>query len=105
MRIADLNARNGYILYAFENTGQNDISQVFNKMRLKCGLAILVVAEIKEKLVDRLGELPVLRVGIELLTDEFELISNAISVATVAVAQKVMSLVVDLVPLLGRTIL
>lgn len=74
-------------------------------MGLEGGLAVLIVAKIKEELVDRLSELPVLLVGIELLADELELVRNAVGVAAVTTAQELVTLVVDLVPLLGGTIL
>jgi hypothetical protein len=70
-------------------------------VRLEGRLAVLVVSEVKEELVDRLSKGLVLGVGIELLSDELELVRNAISVATVAATEQAVTLVVDAVPLLS----
>jgi hypothetical protein len=74
-------------------------------MRLECRLAVFVMAQIREELVDGLGKLSVLLVGVELLTDELELIGNAVSVTTVTTAKELVALVVDLVPFFSRAIL
>lgn len=93
------------VAHVLKDGREDDIAQVLHEVRLEDGLAVLVVTEVVEKLVDGLGELLVLWVGIKLLADELELISNAVSVATVAAAQEVVAVVVELVPLVVAAVL
>jgi hypothetical protein len=69
-------------------------------VRLEDSLTVLIVTEVVEELIDGLGELLVLWVSVELLADELEFVSDTVSVATVAAAEEVVAVIVDLVPLL-----
>jgi hypothetical protein len=103
--VAVLNAWNGDVANILKDGRKDDFGHVLDKVRLEDSLAILVLTEITEQLVDRLGELLVLRVSIKLLADELEFISNAVSMASVTAAEEVVAIVVELVPLSVEAVL
>lgn len=74
-------------------------------MWLKRGLALLVLTKIKEQFAHGLAKLLVLSILVELVANELELIGDAVGVATVLLAQKVIALVVKLVPFLVGSVL
>lgn len=74
-------------------------------MRLELSLSVLVLTEVEEELLDSIAEGNVLLVLVELINVEFELVGNSVGVVAVAVAEKELALVVELVPLLGGLVL
>lgn len=74
-------------------------------MGLEGRCASLILAKIQEKLVQGVGESLVLRVSIELLAQELELVDDAISVRPVTLTEEEVALVVNLVPLICGSIL
>lgn len=74
-------------------------------MGLEDRLAILIVAEILEKLCESLSKGVVLRILIELISKELDLVNNTVGVAAVLVAEEVATLVVELIPLASGLVL
>lgn len=74
-------------------------------MWLEGGLAIIISAQVLEQLVHGGSESLVLRVSVELLAQELELVNDAVGVVLVAVAEEEVAVVVQAVPLLGRLVL
>lgn len=74
-------------------------------MRLELRLAVLVVSEILEQLIDGFRERLVLWILIELLSDEFELLYNPVGVILVALAEEESALVVEPVAFFGGGVL
>jgi hypothetical protein len=68
-------------------------------VRLERSLAILVSAEVVEQLVHGIGEGLVLRIRVELLANELELVGDTVSVSTVTTSEEIVALVVNTVPL------
>ncbi|KNB10096.1 hypothetical protein FOXG_20303 [Fusarium oxysporum f. sp. lycopersici 4287] len=100
-----LNSRNWDVGNVLKGGRDNDIPQVLKQMRLEDRLAILVVAKVLEQLLERLGKSMVLRVLVELVGKELDLIDNTVGVTAVFVAEEVSSLVVELIPLTSGLIL
>lgn len=95
-----LNARNGHVADVLEDTGEDDLAKILEQVRLEGWLALLVVSEIGEQLLDRSRERRVVRIGVELFADELELIQNTVGVVAVAIAKQEVALVVQTVGLL-----
>ena len=74
-------------------------------MLLESWLALFILAEMLEELLQRLGERFVLGILIKLLSDEFDLVDNAVGMGAVAFTQQVAALVVELLPLLIGSVL
>lgn len=100
-----LDTRNRNVTNGLEDTGENDISQVLDKMRLELSLSVLVLTKVEEELLNSIAEGNVLLVLVELVNVEFELIGNSVGVVAVAVAEEELALVVELVPLLSGLVL
>jgi hypothetical protein len=92
-------------LHALEEARKDDVSKILDEMWLERSLAVLVSTEIVEQPVHGIGKGLVLRVSVELLANEFELVGDAVSVSAVAASQEIVTLIVDTVPLFGRGIL
>jgi hypothetical protein len=63
-------------------------------MRLESWLSVLVVAEISEQLLQSKAETLVLRILVELVGKELDLINNAVGVVAATVAEKEVSTIV-----------
>lgn len=100
-RVRNLDARNGDVADILEESRQDDVGQVLDKMFLELGLAILVVAELLEQALGGETELLVLRILIKLLAEELDLVKNAVGVIAIAVTEQEAALVIELIPLLG----
>lgn len=101
----ELNVRNWDVADGIDDVGNDDVSKILEKMGLEFWLAVTVVAEIVEEPVHGLGKRLVVRVLVELLTEELELLNDTIGVIPVALAQEEVALVVKLVVLLGGLVL
>jgi len=102
--VAVFDTRDGDVTDVLEDGREDDVAQVLEKVGLEHSLAVLILTKVKEELVDRLSELLVLRVSVELLANEFELVGDAVSVSTVAATKEAVTIIVDLVPLLVATV-
>ncbi len=74
-------------------------------MRLERRLAVFVVAEIHEQALHGITKSPVLRVLLEVVGIRLQLVDDAVGVAAIALAEELMALVVDVVPLVGGRVL
>ena len=74
-------------------------------MRLEGGLAILVIAKVVEQFLHGLSEAVVLCVGIKLLAKKLEFVKNAVGVIAVALLEKKIAFVGQLVPFFSGTVL
>jgi hypothetical protein len=74
-------------------------------MRLKGRIAGLVIAKVREQLLQAFGESLILRVGIKLVTNKSELVNNAVGMASVTLTKENVSMIVELIPLLGSSVL
>ena len=100
-----LNSWDRHVLNISEETWKDDIAQVLEQMWLEGRLAVLIVSKILEELVEGLGEALVLWVLIELISQELDLIHNAISVVAVTITEKEVATIVQIIPLVRGTIL
>src|SRR4051812_46529197 len=73
-------------------------------MWLKGRLSILVVTEVIEQLLHRLCKSFVLRIFVELVAQEFELVKNTVSMVTVTITKKEVATVIELVPFISSLI-
>lgn len=103
--IAVFDARNRHIANILKDGRDDDLAQVLDEVWLKGWLAILVIAQVIEELLQRQGKLLVLRVLVELLAQEAKLIHDAVRVIAVTVAQQKVATLVELVPLVHGTVL
>jgi len=100
-----LDARNRDVADGLEETGEDNLGQILDEMRLELSLAVLILTEVEEELLDSITEGDVLSVLVELIDVELELIGNSVGVVAVAVTEEELALVVELVPLLGGRVL
>jgi hypothetical protein len=98
-RVRNLNARNGDVARVFEDGGHDHIADILQKMLLEHRLTILIGAEVVEQLLQGRGEGLVLWVVVELISKEFSLVHDAVGMFSIAFPKKILSLVVQLVPL------
>lgn len=73
-------------------------------MRLEFGLAILVGAKVDEESLDSLAECFVLCILIKLICKEFDLVKNTVGVVSIPVTEKILSFVVQRIPLVSRLV-
>jgi hypothetical protein len=104
-RVRHFNARDGYIAGVGEDGRDDDLGEILDQMRLEGRLAILIVAKIQEEFLDSITESLVLGITLELLGEELDLIEDAIGVTSITFSEKMMTLIVDLVPFIGGLIL
>jgi hypothetical protein len=97
--VGELDTGDGNVADVLKEGREDDISQVLDQVRLEGRLAVLIVAKVVEELVHRLGEGFVLRVLVELLANELELVDDSVGVIPVAVTEQELAVVVKLVPL------
>lgn len=103
--VSVLDARYGNIADVLEDGRKDDVSQVLDEVRLEGRLPILVITEVIEQPLAGIGKAPVVGVLVELVGEELDLISDAIGVVAVTVAKEEVAAVVELVPLIGSTVL
>lgn len=103
--IGVLDTRDRDVGNVLKDSGKDDISQIADQMRLEDRLAILIVAEISEQLLERVGKGLVLSVLVELIDQELDLVDNTVGVAAVLVTEEESTLIVELVPLTGGSII
>lgn len=101
LRIGVLNARDGNVGRVLHDGWDDNLSQILDQVGLEDGLAVLVVAEIIEQLLAGLGKGVVLRVLVELVDEELDLVKNSVGVASVLVAEQVPAMVIEVIPLSG----
>lgn len=97
IRVLDAGHRD--VANALEDVGKHDLGDVLDEMLLEGWLAVLIVAKIVEQLLERLSEPVVVGIDSELITHEPELVHDAVGVVAVAVAEQIVSLLVELVVL------
>lgn len=103
--IRDLDTGDGNVADILENAGDDDIAKIPKEIRFEGGLATGILAEILEQLLERLSKGLVLRVLLELVGQELDLVDNTVRVTAVTLAQEVAALIVNLVPLTGAFVL
>ena len=103
--VRSLNARDGDVAGILEDVGDNDLSQILDKMGLECRRAVLILAQVEEQLLGSTSESLVLRVLVELVGEELGLVEDAIGMISVPLAEEESTLVVDLVPFVVGLIL
>jgi hypothetical protein len=99
--VRELNARDRNVSSILEDGGNDDLGKILHKVRLEGRLAVVVMAKVVEQLGERVGEGRVLVVLVELVAEELDLIDDAIGVTPILVAQEVVAVVVETVPLVG----
>ena len=97
--VRHLNTRDRDVADVLEDTGDDDVAEILEQVLLEDNLAVSVAAEILEQLLDRVGKSLVLRVLVELVGQELDLVKDLVGVGAVALADEVTALVVELVPL------
>lgn len=105
LRVGVLNSGNGDVGNVLQGSRDNDIPQVLEQMGLEDRLAVLVVTKVLEQLCQRLSKGVVLRILVELVGEELDLVNNTVGVAAVLVAEEVSTLIVELIPLTGGLVL
>jgi len=101
-RIRILNSRERNVANALKQLGNDDLSDVLDKVFLECRPAVFVVSKVIEQLLHGPTEALIVRVCCELITQESEFIGNTIGVITVAVAKQEVTVIVQAVVLLSR---
>ena len=104
-RIRHLNTWNWDITSILENCRNDNFCKILDQMRLERSIAVLIIAEIQEKLLNSITKSLVLRVLVELVGKEFKLIKDTVGMVPVALSEEEMTLIIQLVPLVGGTIL
>jgi len=103
--IAVFNPRNWDVVNIDQESRDDDLSKILDEMRFECWLAILIVAEIEEEPLHGLTKGLVLWISIELVTQKLELVKDAVSVAAIFLTKEIVAMVVERIPLFGRSIL
>lgn len=101
-RIRILNSRERNVANALKQFGNDDLSDVLDKVFLECRLAVFVVSKVIEQLLNGLAEALIVLVCRKLFAQELEFISNTIGVITVAVAKQEIAVIVQAIVLLSR---
>jgi len=101
-RIRILNSRERNVANALKQFGNDDLSDVLDKVFLECRPAVFVVSKVIEQLLNGLTEALIVLVCCKLFTQELEFIGNTIGVITVAVAKQEISVIVQAIVLLSR---
>jgi hypothetical protein len=90
---------------ALKDGRKNNFSHILPQMRLEGRVALLVVAQLLEELLDRLSESLVLRIFIELLSEKLDLVQDTIGMGSVFISKQIVALIVESIPLIGCSIL
>lgn len=104
-RIGDFNARNGNVTGVLKDARNDDICEILDEMGLESCLAVLIVSQVEEQLLDSLAERFVLWVSIELIAKEFEFVQDAIGVVAITITEEELSLIVKSIPLFRGRVL
>jgi hypothetical protein len=92
-------------VHVLEHGGEDDLGHILQKMGLEGCLATLVIAQIQEQLLNGVAKSPVLSIFIELVAKELDLVENTVGVGSVLLAEKMIALVVECIPLISSSIL
>jgi len=101
-RIRILNSRERNVANALKQFGNDDLSDVLDKVFLERRPAVFVVSKVIEQLLHGSPEALVVWVCCKLITQESEFIGDTICVVTVAVAKQEIAVIIQAIVLLGR---
>lgn len=82
-RISVLDSGNWDVADLGEDTWQDDILQIFQKMWLESWLAIIILTKVGEEVREAVTEASVHRILLELVTEGLQFVENTISVVAV----------------------
>ncbi len=105
LRIRHLDPGDWHISDVLEDSREDNLAEILDKMLLEHRLAILVIAKVKEQLLNGQAERLVLRILVKLVTQELDLIDDAVRMITVTLTKQIPAMIIEFIPLILSSIL